>query len=64
MLNYSDLGEDSVLRGMMQMLCLKMETFLPRLQPRAVLANKEWWHFVNSTYLELSSLVYAAEALL
>lgn len=40
MLNYSDLGEDSVLRVMMQMLCLKMETFLPRLQARAVLANK------------------------
>lgn len=49
MLNYSDFGE-SVLRGIMQMLCLKMERFLPRLQEGAVLqTNKEWWNFVNST---------------
>lgn len=42
MLNYSDLREDSVWRGMMQMLRLKMEMFLPRLQARAVLqTNKE-----------------------
>lgn len=42
MFNYSDLGEDSILRGMMQMLCLKMERFLPRLQASTVLQTNNY----------------------
>lgn len=63
MLNYSDLGE-SVLRGIMPMLCLKMERFLPRLQERAVLQTKNDGILLIAHYLELSSLICAAEALL
>lgn len=64
MLNYSDLGRDSILRGMMQMLCLKMERFLPRSQARAVLQTKNDGILLIVHYLELSNLIYAAEALL
>lgn len=64
MLNYFDLGKECVLRGVIEMLCLKMERFLPRLQARAVLQTNNDGILLIAHHLELSNLIYAAEALL